>query len=349
MPASTRGGPCRFAGRHQHPDRRAGRSRGGRRLAPAPDIGRLGGAADTRVAPQAVPYCRAGPGARGRQVPWRLPARSRRWVSAVQGLRRMPASTRGGRAVLPGGTSIRTAEPAGLVAAADSLPRRASVAQGVRRIPASPRRPCPTAGRDRERGVGRSRGGRRLAPWRASAAQGVRRVPASIRRGPCRSDGRDRERGVGRSRGGRRPAPAPGTGRSGARSAWPRGDPLRAERERSSLPSVTRPSGRYPAAGYSKKPVHLRWTGSLRRYRLWPRAQRLRQRETLPALMHEVQAFTRFGVPPTTVRTRWMFGFQRRGVRRCECEMLLPKPGPLPQTSQLAATGHSKDFRCTYG
>ncbi|AKZ58363.1 hypothetical protein SAM23877_5318 [Streptomyces ambofaciens ATCC 23877] len=41
-----------------------------------------------------------------------------------------------------------------------------------------------------------------------------------------------------------------------------------------------------------------------------------RQRETFPALMHEVQAFTRFGVPPTTVRTRWMFGFQRRGVRR---------------------------------
>ena len=31
-------------------------------------------------------------------------------------------------------------------------------------------------------------------------------------------------------------------------------------------------------------------------------------------------------------------GFQRRFVRRCECEMLLPKPGPLPQTSQLAAT-----------
>jgi hypothetical protein len=28
--------------------------------------------------------------------------------------------------------------------------------------------------------------------------------------------------------------------------------------------------------------------------------------------------------------------------------MLLPKPGPLPQTSQLAATGNSKDFRCTY-
>ncbi|KPC93020.1 hypothetical protein ADL27_21960 [Streptomyces sp. NRRL F-6602] len=64
--------------------------------------------------------------------------------------------------------------------------------------------------------------------------------------------------------------------------------------------------------------------------------------------MHEVQTLSRFGVRPTTARTRWMLGFQRRDVRRCECEMLLPKLGPLPQTSQLAATGHSKDFRCTY-
>src|SRR5882672_12279491 len=69
---------------------------------------------------------------------------------------------------------------------------------------------------------------------------------------------------------------------------------------------------------------------------------------TLPALMQEVHELKRFGVPPITARTVWMFGFQRRFVRRCECEMLLPKPGPLPQTSQLAATGHSKDFRCTY-
>src|SRR5690625_1345640 len=38
-----------------------------------------------------------------------------------------------------------------------------------------------------------------------------------------------------------------------------------------------------------------------------------------------------------------MFGFQRRLVRRCECEMLWPKPGPLPQTSQLAATVSSPD------
>ncbi len=44
--------------------------------------------------------------------------------------------------------------------------------------------------------------------------------------------------------------------------------------------------------------------------------------------------------PPTIARTRWMFGFQRREVRRCECEMLLPKLGFLPQTSQLAATGY---------
>ena len=45
------------------------------------------------------------------------------------------------------------------------------------------------------------------------------------------------------------------------------------------------------------------------------------------------------GVPPTVTRMLWMFGFQRRGVRRWECEMLLPKLGFLPQTSQVAATG----------
>src|SRR3954451_14575820 len=54
--------------------------------------------------------------------------------------------------------------------------------------------------------------------------------------------------------------------------------------------------------------------------------------------MHEVQTFCRLRVPPTRVRIDWMLGFQRRGVRRCEYEMLLPKPGPLPQTSQVAAT-----------
>jgi hypothetical protein len=54
--------------------------------------------------------------------------------------------------------------------------------------------------------------------------------------------------------------------------------------------------------------------------------------------MQEVHAFTRFGVPFCTVRTVWMFGFQRRLVRRCEREMLWPKPGPLLHVSQLAAT-----------
>ena len=59
---------------------------------------------------------------------------------------------------------------------------------------------------------------------------------------------------------------------------------------------------------------------------------------TLPALMQEVHTFKRFGVLPTMARTVWMFGFQRRLVRTCECEIEWPKPGPLPQTSQLAAT-----------
>src|SRR5579875_3351179 len=57
--------------------------------------------------------------------------------------------------------------------------------------------------------------------------------------------------------------------------------------------------------------------------------------------MQDVQTFMRLGVRPTMARTVWMLGFQRRRVRRCECEMLLPKPGPLPHTSQTEATGYS--------
>ena len=58
--------------------------------------------------------------------------------------------------------------------------------------------------------------------------------------------------------------------------------------------------------------------------------------------MQEVHTFRRLGVPLTTTRLRWMFGFQRRGVRRCENETLLPKPGPLPQMSQTEATVRSR-------
>src|SRR5580658_8736374 len=59
--------------------------------------------------------------------------------------------------------------------------------------------------------------------------------------------------------------------------------------------------------------------------------------------MQEVQTLSRLGVPLTMACTVWMFGFQRRRVRRCECETLLPKPGPLPHTSQTEATVRSID------
>ena len=63
---------------------------------------------------------------------------------------------------------------------------------------------------------------------------------------------------------------------------------------------------------------------------------------TFPALMHEVHTLRRLGVPPMTVRTRWMFASQRRLVRRCECETDCPQTGPFPQTSQVAATVFSQ-------
>src|ERR1700710_3020220 len=67
--------------------------------------------------------------------------------------------------------------------------------------------------------------------------------------------------------------------------------------------------------------------------------------------MHEVQALIRRRLPGAiSARTDWMFGFRRRGVRRCECDTDIPKPGPLPHTSHTAATvDHSqeKDVRFT--
>src|SRR3954454_10404925 len=55
--------------------------------------------------------------------------------------------------------------------------------------------------------------------------------------------------------------------------------------------------------------------------------------------MHEVQALTFLVLPPpAATRTVWMFGSHLRRVRRCEWLTDMPKPGPLPQTSQVAAT-----------
>src|SRR5687767_6044972 len=57
-------------------------------------------------------------------------------------------------------------------------------------------------------------------------------------------------------------------------------------------------------------------------------------RETLPALMHEVQAFIFLVVPPpAATRTDWMLGFQRRRVAFLDHGRLLPKPGFLSQMS----------------
>ena len=58
---------------------------------------------------------------------------------------------------------------------------------------------------------------------------------------------------------------------------------------------------------------------------------------TLPARMHDVQTLRRFDEPSTTALTRWMLGFQRRFVRRCEWLRLMPNDGCFPQTSQTAA------------
>ncbi len=69
-----------------------------------------------------------------------------------------------------------------------------------------------------------------------------------------------------------------------------------------------------------------------------PEAAASQARATLPAFRHEAHTLTRFGVPPTTVRTDWMFGFQRRLVRRWECEMLWPKPGPTRISESASST-----------
>ena len=54
---------------------------------------------------------------------------------------------------------------------------------------------------------------------------------------------------------------------------------------------------------------------------------------TLPDLRQPVQTLMRLGEPSTMARTRWMFGFQRRFVRRWEWLTAMPKPGRLLQIS----------------
>ena len=55
--------------------------------------------------------------------------------------------------------------------------------------------------------------------------------------------------------------------------------------------------------------------------------------------MHDVQTLSRFGLPATMARTRWMFGSQRRLVFFFDQGTLWPNPGLLPHTSHTAATG----------
>ena len=57
----------------------------------------------------------------------------------------------------------------------------------------------------------------------------------------------------------------------------------------------------------------------------------------LPARMHEVHTWTLRGEPFTIALTLWMFGFQRRLVRRWEWLMLIPNDGRFPHTSHTAA------------
>ena len=62
-------------------------------------------------------------------------------------------------------------------------------------------------------------------------------------------------------------------------------------------------------------------------------------RVTLPAFRQEVHTDMRRCTPGATrARTGCTFGLKRRWVRRWENETDMPKPGPLPQTSQTLAT-----------
>src|SRR5690242_17626378 len=59
--------------------------------------------------------------------------------------------------------------------------------------------------------------------------------------------------------------------------------------------------------------------------------------------MQLVQTLMRLGEPFTRARMRWMFGFHRRLVRRCEWLTFLPKEGCLPHTSHTDAMTESPE------
>jgi ATP-dependent DNA helicase RecG len=59
-----------------------------------------------------------------------------------------------------------------------------------------------------------------------------------------------------------------------------------------------------------------------------------------------VHTFSRFGEPLTSTRSLWIFGFQRRLLRRWLCEMLFPNPGDLPQISQTDDIAAAEPTKC---
>src|ERR1700753_3147326 len=61
--------------------------------------------------------------------------------------------------------------------------------------------------------------------------------------------------------------------------------------------------------------------------------------------MQLVQTRTRLATPLVTALTCCRFGFQRRRVTLCACEMLLPNCGPLPQSSHTCAMVHLQTNR----
>ena len=71
--------------------------------------------------------------------------------------------------------------------------------------------------------------------------------------------------------------------------------------------------------------------------------------DDLARLDAAVQTLTRLGEPLTRARTRWMFGFQRRLVRRCECDTDMPHEGFLPHTSHTDAMIHRSSLEALSG